>query len=110
MPHTGTLIAEANRLLEVDLQFPTEAPDERIEYYAQRRGLILKPMGKLKSFPGCSHWHLSRASERGTLELTYWPKQCRFWIKVASGRGAEWIDTEIELLKTEFGGAVENCV
>ena len=36
----------------------------------------------LRQFPGCIHWHVKRGNEKGTLEITVWPKQQRIWFSV----------------------------
>jgi hypothetical protein len=64
--------------------------------------LIITMRGGLKTFPGCTHWHLKRDRGRGTLEITWWPSRRRLWIKIQAGRTADWIDPMAPRLKREI--------
>jgi hypothetical protein len=63
--------------------------------------------GSLKSFPGSTHWHLKRGRERGTLEITWWPKCRKLWINIQAGRTAPWIDEVAPRLKQEIEARLE---
>jgi hypothetical protein len=54
--------------------------------------LITTMRGSLKSFPGSTHWHLKQDRTRGTLEVTWWPRSRKLWIKIQAGRTAPWIN------------------
>jgi hypothetical protein len=58
--------------------------------------------GKLKSYPGSTHWHIKRGRERGTLEVTWWPKRRKLWIKIQAGRTAPWVDEIAPRFKREI--------
>ena len=45
----------------------------------------------MAKYPGCTHWHLKKDRETGTLELTWWPARNRLWFKIATGRQADWM-------------------
>jgi len=62
-------------------------------------GLIVTLRGSLKSFPGCTHWHVKNGQERGTLEITAWPREHRAWFSIQSGRKARWIGEKVKLLQ-----------
>ena|ERR1044071_5043132 len=47
--------------------------------------------GALKSLPGSRHWHLKRAKQRGTLEITHWPQEGRLWVCYHSNRAGSWV-------------------
>ena len=65
-----------------------------IEKAADHYGLQLRMKGTLHTYPGSEHWHFQKPGERGTLEVTLWPRGNRVWFSVQSGRRAAWI-TEI---------------
>jgi hypothetical protein len=52
-----------------------------------KMGLLVKRL-ELKKFPGCTHWHLTKPGETGTLEATWW--RGRLWLSVHDNRKAEW--------------------
>jgi len=71
---------------------PTAA---QVDAAAQRLGLLVTMKASLTKYPGCTHWHLKRGLERGTLELTLWPREKRLWASVQDGRTADWIDQAV---------------
>jgi hypothetical protein len=71
----------------------------RVDAAIVESGLVVTSRGTLVSYPGCTHWHVKRGRETGTLEITVWPARKRAWFKVASNRAAGWIDGAIEELK-----------
>src|ERR1700722_16350196 len=91
------------RVKKLDVQIPANAVLERItvalDAAVGESGLTVVLLGTLKTFPGRVHWHLKRGRERGTLEITWWPKQRKLWIKVQAGRTAAWIDEMTPRLK-----------
>ena len=73
-----------------------------IEAAVRRVRLMVSMKGTLAKYPGCTHWHLKRGRERGTLELTLWPAQRRLWLSVQEGRRAGWIAGAAEALVAEL--------
>jgi hypothetical protein len=61
-------------------------------------GLNVALRGMRRKFPGCTHWHLRREGESGTLEITFWPQQHRAWFTIQAGREAAWIDASLRVL------------
>src|SRR4051794_41704257 len=55
-----------------------------VESACASAGLTITMRGTLAAYPGCVHWHLKRGRERGTLEITWWPKTAELWFKVAT--------------------------
>ena len=89
------------RLVEV----PAPAPGDVAALVAQAAaalGLTIALDGTLKAYPGSRHWHLRRGSERGTLEVTWWPAQRRLWFKVAAGRTGAWIEQDLPRLQARL--------
>jgi hypothetical protein len=66
--------------------------DSIIESECLAQGLVIGMKGTLASFPGSTHWHFRRQGERGTLEITLFPRGRRIWAQIQDGRRADWID------------------
>jgi hypothetical protein len=79
-------------MIEIDVSpIPTNI-GAAVESTAAHFGLQITSDGKLGKFPGSRHWHLKRPKSTGTLELTYWPQQERFWVTYHSNRiGDGWV-------------------
>lgn len=94
-------------MLEVNVPVPGHLADESIpgvvEQICNHQGLKLSRKGTLSKYPGCVHWHYRKDKQRGTLEITWWGKKRRLWIKVAARRSADWIQGAIALFKDHFG-------
>jgi len=75
------------------------AAERVVESCCARQQLRLTLKGTLSRYPGCIHWHYKRGRERGTLELTWWPRGRRLWIAVQNGRTGEWIEAAAAELK-----------
>lgn len=90
-------------MLEVDVNIPSHLKAESIpkivEQACARFGLDRCSRGTLAKYPGCVHWHYKKGRQRGTLEITWWSRAARLWIKVAAGRSADWITESIPHLK-----------
>ena len=56
----------------------------------------------LRKFPESTHWHFKKGDETGTLEITFWPAQCRAWFSIQGGRSAPWLEDKITLLQDLF--------
>jgi hypothetical protein len=87
----------------IELSFPAENPEAELASTLRELGLALSPAIELKSYPGSQHWHVNYVNQPGTLELTWWPRKERFWIKVARNREAEWINEAMEAATRHFG-------
>jgi hypothetical protein len=92
---------------EIDLGMPTGWHGASIvaivEEVASGAGLTVT-RGSLRSYPGCTHWHLKKPGSKGTLEATWWPQKERLWLKVHPLREAGWIDAAIEAFVRTFPG------
>lgn len=59
----------------------------------------------LKSYPGSIHWHFKKGTERGILEVTWWPRNAqppRLWLSVHGNREAPWTAELLPRLKAEI--------
>jgi hypothetical protein len=88
---------------EVEFKVPGSAQlthiDSEIESACAAEGLRIGMKGTLVSFPGSIHWHFKRPSERGTLEITVFPRSRRVWAQIQEGRRADWIEPCLEKIK-----------
>ncbi|MDQ2805491.1 MAG: hypothetical protein M3Z04_01010 [Chloroflexota bacterium] len=82
----------------------TAAP--RIEAACHAARLRIARRGTLANYPGCIHWHLQRAGQSGTLELTLWPAGPRLWCKIAAHRAAPWMPATIADLSATIPAAL----
>jgi hypothetical protein len=87
----------------IELPFPELIPAQKLEDICSTVEAILSVPMQLASYPGSVHWHISKPAVKGTLEATWWPKNGRFWLKVASNRDAPWIDEAIREIQNQFG-------
>ena len=80
---------------EIELPLPSNhnrrEAQRAIDAAARECRLTITLRGTLAKFPGCIHWHLKNGRERGTMEITFWPKERRAWFSIQSGRRAPWI-------------------
>jgi hypothetical protein len=65
---------------------------QTIERLCAGEGLIRKIKRTLKSRPGYVHWHYTKDSQPGTLEISLWPKESRIWFSVHDNRRGPWTD------------------
>jgi hypothetical protein len=77
-----------------------------IEGAADHYGLRIRMKGTLRTYPGSEHWHFQKPGERGTLEVTLWPRGNRVWFSVQSGRNAAWISKILPDVKAWIEGQV----
>jgi hypothetical protein len=89
---------EVNVLPGADLSHAEQV----IEACCAAEGLIVSVKRTLVSYPGCVHWHFKRPAPRGTLEMTWWPKERRLWFSVHTGRIGAWIEEAIVRLKEDM--------
>lgn len=73
-----------------DLPLPAD-PAAWVRQLAERHGLVVLE-STLTKFPGSVHWHLRRAGQIGTLEVTWWPRTDELWASVHSNRRADWME------------------
>jgi hypothetical protein len=71
-------------------------------------GLHVTMRSSLRKFPGSVHWHVKRAGESGTLEITFWPQQRRAWFSIRNGRQSEWIEKSMKALGETIGRRTGN--
>jgi hypothetical protein len=86
------------REFPVPADWAREEVAEQIEQILATSGLVITLRGTLAMYPGCTHWHLKKHREKGTLELTWWPARSRLWFKIASGRQADWMSEAMDQL------------
>jgi hypothetical protein len=81
---------------EIEFSVPREADLNRAEHLIEDACVALNLTCAMKSplasYPGSTHWHFRNGKEKGTLELTLFPRDRRVWAQVQSGRKAPWID------------------
>jgi hypothetical protein len=98
---------------EVDFRVPKQydlaGAEKLIERVCSKRGLSVAMKGDLKAFPGCVHWHYKKQRQKGTLEITLYPKSRRIWAQVQDGRKAPWIDEELPGLQREVEGELQRA-
>jgi hypothetical protein len=96
-------------MIEVEVRLPASADlkgkEHAIVGVCETRGLELTMKTSLKGYPGSTHWHFKKGSERGTIELTFWKAKRRLWINVHSNREGSWTTREVPALKA----ALENA-
>ncbi len=89
----GCNLKEANRIIEL---------------LCKNEGLSMKMRGTLRSFPGSTHWHFNRRSEKGTLEVTLWPKESKIWFSIHDNRKGTWTDEVVDRLAKAARKAFES--
>ena len=89
------------REIEINIDpLPTAA---QVDAAAQQLGLLVTMKASLAKYPGCTHWHLKRATDPGTLEVTLWPQETRLWASIQDGRTGPWIDQAVRDLVEALG-------
>ena len=91
---------------EIEIPLPanekTKSAPEIFEAALIAENLTVTLKTGLAQYPGSVHWHIKRGKARGVLEATWWEAQNRFWLKVAAGRTADWIEDAAARLKARF--------
>jgi hypothetical protein len=77
-----------------------------VEHVINAAGLRVTMKCELRAYPGCTHWHLKRGREAGTLEVTMWPAGSRVWCSVQAGRRGAWVKDALVLLIPAIESAV----
>ena len=97
-------------MIETDVRLPKRMDwtrcARRIERAIDAAGLRLTMKCKLRGYPGCTHWHLKRGREAGTLEVTMWPAGSRVWCSVQAGRGGAWVEDALASLIPAIEGVL----
>jgi hypothetical protein len=62
-----------------------------IDEISAEQGLSIRMKKPVAKFPCSIHWHLKKGRERGTLEVTLLPAQCRLWFSMHQNRSADWV-------------------
>jgi hypothetical protein len=83
------------------LQGP-ESLDQIIESLCRAHGLSITMKATLSKYPGSIHWHLKKGRDKGTLEITLWPRERRLWFSMQDGRRAEWVMESAQRIKHEL--------
>ena len=73
-----------------------------IEAVCARHGLHAAMKASLAAFPGSIHWHYKNPKEKGTLELTLFPRDRRIWAQVHTGRAAPWIEAVLPKVRRDI--------
>jgi hypothetical protein len=73
-----------------------------VESASCAEGLQMTMAGSLAKHPGSVHWHFKKHGERGTLEITWSPRDQRLWASVQAGRRAEWIEPCVLRIKARI--------
>lgn len=97
-------MGDGNRaMIEREVVVPKAMDPARVEQTVAAccaaAGLRNTLKGTLARYPGSVHWHYAQARERGTLEITWWPRGERLWFKVSAGRSARWIPARLPALQ-----------
>lgn len=92
-----------NYEVSVPLDADIKQAEQLIEESCAEEGLHITLKGTLSKYPGCIHYHYKKGTERGTLEITIWPKEHRIWFSVQAGRTADWIIASLSQLEEEVG-------
>jgi len=110
----GVKCANGDLLQELEFRVPKAcdlaAAEKLIERACAARGLRSAMKGSLAAYPGCVHWHYKSGDQKGTLELTFYPKERRIWAQVQDGRRAPWIDLELPLVRKAIESQLRQAV
>jgi hypothetical protein len=81
--------------------------EQLIEEACAELNLTIAMKSSLASYPGSTHWHYKNGKEKGTLELTLFPRDRRLWAQVQSGRKAPWIEATLPELQRKIDRALK---
>jgi hypothetical protein len=73
--------------------------EQIIEACCEKEGLHITLKSTLSKYAGCIHYHYQKGTERGTLEVTIWPRENRIWFSIQAGRTADWIIESVSQLE-----------
>ena len=111
----ASLAHRRRAMIEIELTVPSDCDFKqvasRIDQIILNSQLQITLRGSLASYPGCTHWHTKRENQKGTLEITSFPRDRRVWLKLQSGRNAPWIEPAAAALQKaierELRGSVD---
>lgn len=90
-------------MTELDIALPPHTlADELVALVDQAcalQDLSVTMRSTLRAYPGSTHWHLKQGPERGTLEITLWPRERRLWLSIQAGRAGTWTAAAAESLR-----------
>ena len=84
-----------------DLTPPAKNVIESFEDACKELGLKAH-RGSLAKYEECTHWHITRSREKGTLEATWWPTNHTLWLEIRTNRKADWMGPVVEKLVERF--------
>jgi len=91
---------------EIDIALRQSATDKEVvnavDVACREAGMTQVSKGSLGKYPDCVHWHYKLGKQRGTLEITYWPKTQRAWFALRANRYALWMDNVVPQLKIDI--------
>jgi len=82
--------------------------EQVIERCCAAQGLTQSLKGSLKKYPDSLHWHFKQEGQRGTLEITLWPRASQIRFKVQEGRQALWIEEIVSTLPGRIAQELAN--
>ena len=92
-------------MLEIEFKGPRRFETARaarvVECVCAAHGLSVAMKTTLATFPGSIHWHYKNQNEKGTLELTVFPRDQRVWAQVQDGRKAAWIEPVLPKIRRD---------
>jgi hypothetical protein len=95
---------------QIAVPIPTGAPAEKVaatvERIALEMGLVVRIRRALKQYPDGRHWHLGKPDQRGTLEVTHWPRTDDLWLSIHANRRAPWVSDTAPLFSQELRRAL----
>jgi len=98
---------------EIEFKVPKDFDPGRagqlIESVCAAHGLDIGMKAGLAGLPGSTHWHYKKGREKGTLELTVFPRQRRIWAQVQNGRKAPWIDGILPKIRRDVERALRRA-
>lgn len=75
---------------------------EAVDRCFEEAGLRVTLRGTLGKYPRCTHWHLKRGRERGTLEFTLLADGSRAWFSIQGGRTGDLLESMITELRPKL--------
>jgi hypothetical protein len=88
-------------MTDLEVDNPRASIDD-MERLCQAQGLSITMKATQSKYPGSIHWHLKKAKERGTLEITLWPSTRRLWFSMQDGRKGDWVMPAAHRMKAEL--------
>jgi hypothetical protein len=83
-------------MLDFVFNIPPNADPSQVEALVESmvslERLEMTMKSSLAKHPGSVHWHFRKPEERGTLEITWSPRENKLWASIQAGRRAEWIE------------------